>query len=140
MEVFQTDGETILHLVQANNGDAPLDKLLPSETSWNTEFVLRRYQGAARPAAPLRNTDLTAEIVKADRERGEVWLQAAEEIDRWEDGSPVYRAVPGAPCLLCPAAPAVFDTLGEACQDPAFQIGPDLLNWIQFRRVRRKKD
>ncbi len=122
MERFRTDGETILRLVQANNGDAALDMLIPSQNQWNTDFVLHLYGGAAENAAPLRNVILNAEIVKADRERNLIWLQEARRVDAREDGSLIYAINPAASCVSCPAkSPDLFDAFA-AYADPAYPM------------------
>ena len=100
VELFRTDGEEILHLTQVNNGDGALTSLLPCpEGRWAYEFVLTRSRGAAEPGARRRNATFPAEAVKFDRDNGLLWLQEAEIADEGEDGSPVWRANPKAPCL-----------------------------------------
>ena len=122
LERFRTDGETILHLSQANNGNAALETLIPHQEQWLTEIVLHRYEGVAETVAPLRNIVLTAEVVKADAAQNAIWLQSAEARYEWDDMTPVYRAAPYAPCVCCPlSTPELFRAF-ETCRDPEYPM------------------
>ena len=122
VERFETDGETILHLSQVNNGDAALDMLIPHQAQWMTEFVFHRYTGVSTPAAPLRNIVLTAEIVKTDAAQNVVWLQEAEAKYELDDMTPTYRAKPYATCCACPlASPTLLDAFAQ-CPDTEYPM------------------
>ena len=130
LERFRTDGETILHLSQVNNGDSALETLIPNQEQWLPEIVLHRYEGVAEPVAPLRNIVLTAEVVKADAAQNVIWLQSAQARYEWDDMTPVYRAEPYAPCVSCPVASPNLFRVFEDCRDPeypmtAFQVTID---------------
>lgn len=122
VERFRTDGETILHLSQVNNGDAALDMLIPHQAQWMRDFVLHFYSGAATPAAPLRNIVLMAEIVKTDAQQNVVWLQEAEARYESDDMSPTYRAKPYATCVACPlSSSALLDAFAQ-CPDKEYPM------------------
>ena len=126
VEYFKTDGETILHLYQTNNGDAALDMLIPHQAQWLTDIVLHRYSGAAEPVAPLRNIALTAEVVKVDAGRNVVWLQESEAKYEWDDMTPVYRAKPGAACVACPlASPDLLQAFATEYPMQSFRVTID---------------
>ena len=122
VERFETDGETILHLSQVNNGDAAFDMLIPHQAQWMTEFVFHRYTGVSTPAALLRNIVLTAEIVKTDAAQNVVWLQEAEAKYELDDMTPTYRAKPYATCYACPlASPTLLDAFAQ-CPDAEYPM------------------
>ncbi len=102
-EYFKTDGETILHLYQTNNGDAALDMLLPHQSEFLPDIVLHRYSGAAEDVAPLRNITLTAEVAKVESDRNIVWLREAEAYE-WDELVTLYCVKPSAACVPCPLA------------------------------------
>ena len=97
-EIFKTDGEMILNLIQANNGDAVLDYFISSQKQWNTEFIFHQYTGAAENVAPLKNADLIAKIAKIDYQNNLIWLREAEIADESESGDMIYKIKYYAPC------------------------------------------
>lgn len=103
IELYQTDGEEILRLTQANNGDGYLGVALQAPEGRDTySFTLTRARGCGAAGARRRSATFPAVAARWDRDDGILWLQEAEQVDELEDGSPVYRAVPSAPCLAYP--------------------------------------
>ncbi len=121
IELFRTDDKEILHLTQANNGDGALSWLLP-ECENQYDFTLTRDRGVGGTLAPRRGETFTAEVVRYDRERYCLWLQEAEIVDEYEDGSPVWRAKAGAPCLAYPISGKDAILSLRACRDPEFPM------------------
>ncbi len=99
VERFRTDGQEIVHLIQANNGDGALDALLPEHEENSFHYTLVRYAGAGRTGAVRRSAEFTAKAVRYDQENGAVWLQEAEELDEYPGGGTIYGADPGKKCL-----------------------------------------
>ena len=83
-EIFKTDGEMILNLIQANNGDAVLDYFISSQKQWNTEFIFHQYTGAAENVVDYQNNL--------------IWLREAEIADESESGDMIYKIKYYAPC------------------------------------------
>lgn len=103
VELFRTDEEEILHLIQANNGDGALRALLPdAETAGKFDYVFTRSAGLEGNGARRWGVTFPAELVRYDTSSGICWLREAKIVDEWEDGSPVWRANPHAPCLAYP--------------------------------------
>ena len=104
-QLFRTDGEELLMLTQANNGDGVLSTLLPgAEEPWTTSFTFRRWNGTGQAGAVRRAAAFPAIVVRRDRASGCLWLQEAEKADEYPDGGIVWRANPDAPCLPYPIA------------------------------------
>jgi hypothetical protein len=111
-ELFQTDGQELLLLRQANNGDGALSVLLPGPRD-QYAFALVRFEGVADRHARLRGETFTAEAVRYDAESGVLWLQEAVAVDTFEDGSPFYRASRYAPCIGYPIDAAAASMLPD---------------------------
>ncbi|MBQ9459861.1 MAG: hypothetical protein IJU66_08025 [Oscillospiraceae bacterium] len=103
--LVRTDGQELLLLTQANNGDGALSALLP-EAREKYSFALVRFRGVAEHTARLRGETFAAEAVRYDAENGLLWLQEAKIVDSYEDGSPVYRSAKNAPCIGYPIGSA----------------------------------
>lgn len=109
IDLYRTDGEEVLHLTQANNGDGALSYLLSgaSPETWKYDFVLTRAQGVGASASRYRDMTFPAAAVRYDDENGGLWLRKAEIADAYEDGSPVWRPAANAPCVRYPFADGV---------------------------------
>ena len=119
VEFAQCDGEQLLLLTQANNGDAVLPYLIPHGGS-DYSFLLHRYTGAAADV-PRRQPSgsFPAFVWKYDADEGLVWIAEAAAVDEAEDGSAYYRVAPGAVCAAYrPSAQAV--AVLSALPDPAY--------------------
>lgn len=136
VEVLRTDGEELLHLTQANNGDGALSRLLPgAEDSY--DFVLVRDRGIGATGARRRDVTIPAEVARYDRDEGVCWLREAKASGEWEDGSARLLSNVNAPCLAYPCAvPAasVLETGGNP-EHPMMlcnvTIDPDgVITWI----------
>ncbi len=103
VELYHTDGEEILELTQANNGDGYLGgALLEPDARGTHRFVLTRSRGIGDMGARRRGATFTAAAVRWDRDAGMLWLRETEQTGEYEDGSAVYCAAPTAPCLAYP--------------------------------------
>ena len=103
MEFYLTEGDTILHLEQINNGDGALNSLMRDKSDgYVTEFDLHRYYGNALPGALAKSMTFPARVVRYDEKAGTLWLQEAEITDEMEDGSPWYTVKGDAICLEYP--------------------------------------
>lgn len=120
ISVYRTDGEELLHLTQANNGDAILDKILPGTADKGQfDFTFFRSSGAGSEGAYRRNASFVAVAARYDVGRGTVWLREAEQVDVYEDGRPFMRAARSAPCLEYRISSAEAERLLASCRDSA---------------------
>lgn len=97
-ELFRTDGEEVLRLIQANNGDGALSALLPDAADgWRYDFVFTRSRGAGDVGVHRRGATFPAEIVRCGD--GVLWLCEVEKADESEELGTVWRPISYAPCL-----------------------------------------
>ncbi len=124
LNVFRTDGEELLYLVQANNGDGVLSDILPGNGSGETQysFTLGRSHGAALPGAMRRGETFPAFVVRYDRDRYCLWMQEAAVVDQDESGADILRAAPNAPCLPYHITGRDAILSLRACDDPAYPM------------------
>ncbi len=118
VELFRTDGEEILHLVQANNGDGALSTLLADGSgAWQYEFTLTRAQGACENGSCLRGMTFPAEAVRFDGQT--LWLREARIVEEDPALGTVWSARWNKPCLAYHVTgEEALQTL-RACKDSA---------------------
>jgi len=114
-----TDTEELLYLIQANNGDGALDRLLPGG---GTAFLLHRYRGGDTGGAPESGRYFPALVWKYEAGSGRIWTTRAFAFEQNETGAPIYVysfdriAVPYASADRSVFAPLL------ACGDPAYPM------------------
>lgn len=114
IELYRTDGEELLRLTQANNGDGAFGALLPDKDgAWRYDFVFSRERGVGETGARRRGTSFPAMLAKYDVDAGVCWLREAELIESEPALGDVWRAKPASPCLAYPIAPEAASGLGE---------------------------
>lgn len=113
VELYRTDGEELLHLTQANNGDGALGALLQDKDgAWRYDFVFTRARGAGSTGARRYSASFPAVVAKYDAEGGVCWLREAALLESEPALGDVWHAATGAPCLAYPIAPDAAAELG----------------------------
>ena len=120
IDLAQCDGELLLQLSQANNGDGALSWILPHTAGSDYSFLLHRYTGASDATVEHDGPFFPAIVWKADGEEGLLWLQPVTIRDEDEAGYSVYRPNPASPAAPLRAAnDGVLDAL-RGMPDPAY--------------------
>lgn len=113
VELYRTDGEELLRLTQANNGDGALGALLPDEDgAWRYDFTFTRARGASETGSRRYGMSFPAIVARYDAASGVCWLREAECIESEPSVGDVWRAAYGAPCLSYHIAPDAASGLG----------------------------
>ncbi|MBE7008355.1 MAG: hypothetical protein E7422_04310 [Ruminococcaceae bacterium] len=122
IELDRTDGEEVLHLVQANNGEGVLSYLFTGKSpeEWEYDFVFTRARGAGSAALGRRGTSFPAVAVRYDSDSGTLWLRDAEVVDSYEDGSTVWRASHYTACVAYPVTEQAAGMLASERRDDTY--------------------
>ncbi len=121
IERYRTDGQEILHLIQANNGDGALGALLPAEEN-RFDYTFVRHTGTAASGPVRRNAEFSAVAVRYDKDRNTIWLTEAEEVDEYPGGGYIYGAVPDAECLEYPLTGMEAFSMLRGLGDPEYPM------------------
>ena len=111
------DGEALLSLRQANNGEGILSYVLPGN---GYSYLLHRKGVEGVPAQPRRNDHFPGFVWRCDREHGRLWVSAAAECDRDESDQPVYTLTGDGQAAEYSASDELLDKAFQDCVDPSY--------------------